>query len=184
MYSYMPGGELMVLKDFDLTLSAMQAYSTSSSTLVVGSEVLVVSVLTRQHGSIEGVKYSIPLELLREFPELVPLMEKLIESKPLDEVDKSNLRELVEATSWSFEDVVDDLKNVWRDPSERVDKYRSMFEKYYGEALELVDKDSQQAAEKLWGAITALVKLHAALKGVFHCSLESRQALQLCYSQC
>jgi hypothetical protein len=145
----------------------MQAYSTSSSTLVVGSEALVVSVLTRQHGSIEGVKYSISLELLREFPELVPLMEKLIELKPLDEVDKSNLRELVEATGWSVEDVVDDLRNVWRDPSERVDKYRSMFEEYYKEALELVDKDSQQAAEKLWGAVTALVKLHAALKGVF-----------------
>jgi len=80
--------------------------------------------------------------------------------------------------------VVDDLRNVWRDPSERVDKYRSMFEEYYKEALELVNKDPRQAAEKLWGAITALVKLHAALKGVFHCSLEPWQALQLCYSQC
>jgi len=106
-------------------------------------------------------------ELLREFPELIPLVEKLVEEKPLDEVDKSSLRELVEATGWSFDDVVDDLRNVWRDPSERVDKYRSMFEKYYGEALELINKDPRQAAEKLWGAITALVKLHAALKGVF-----------------
>jgi len=123
-------------------------------------------------------------EFLCEFPELVPLVKKLVEGKPLDEVDKSSLRELVEATGWSFEDIVDDLRNVWRDPSERVDKYRSMFEEYYKEALELVNKDPRQAAEKLWGAITALVKLHAALKGVFHCSLEPWQALQLCYSQC
>jgi hypothetical protein len=181
MYSYMPGGELMVLKDFDLTLSAMQAYSTSSSTLVVGSETLVISVLTWQHGSIEGVKYrehfyemtkvnyaiSASLELLHEFPELAPLVEKLIGLKPLDEVDKSNLRELVEATGWSVDDIVDELRSVWKNPLDRVDRYRNMFEKYYGEALELVDKDPRQAAEKLWGAITALVKLHAALKGVF-----------------
>lgn len=44
----------------------------------------------------EGVK-TIP-ELLHEFPELAPLVKKLIGWKPLDEVDKSNLRELVEAT--------------------------------------------------------------------------------------
>jgi len=35
------------------------------------------------------------------------------------------------------------------------------------EALELVDKDSQQAAGRLWGAVAALVKLHASLKRVF-----------------
>jgi hypothetical protein len=42
-----------------------------------------------------------------------------------------------------------------------------MFEKYYSDALKLVDRDAQQAAEKLWGAVTALVKLHASLKRVF-----------------
>jgi hypothetical protein len=30
---------------------------------------------------------------------------------------------------------------VWRDPSERVDRYRNMFEKYYSEALKLVGRD-------------------------------------------
>jgi hypothetical protein len=35
------------------------------------------------------------------------------------------------------------------DPSENVDKYRELFERYYSEALETVDKDPQQAAEKL-----------------------------------
>ncbi|NAZ25427.1 MAG: hypothetical protein GU357_06685 [Thermofilum sp.] len=42
-----------------------------------------------------------------------------------------------------------------------------MFERYYREALKLVDRDARQAAEKLWGAVTALVKLHASLKRVF-----------------
>jgi len=180
MYLHKPSEEPAVLKDSDLTLLATQPYSTSSSTLVAGSEALVVSILTR-HGSVENVKYretsygmvkvdyaiTASLEPLREFPELVPLVEKLVKRRPLDEIDKSNLSELVEATGWSIEDVVDDLRNVWRNPSERVDRYRNMFEKYYDEALELVDKDPQQAAEKLWGAITALIKLHASLKGVF-----------------
>jgi hypothetical protein len=167
-------------KDSDLTLLTTQPYSTSSSTLVKGSETLIISILT-QHGSIEGVKHyehsyemmkvdhaiTASSEPLHEFPELIPLAEKLVEGKPLDEVDKSNLSELVKATGWSVKDVVDDLKNVWGNPSERIGRYRNMFEKYYSEALELVDKDPQQSAEKLWGAITALMKLHASLKGVF-----------------
>jgi len=52
-------------------------------------------------------------------------------------------------------------------PLGRVDRYREMFEKYYSETLELVDRDSRQAADKLWGAVRALVKFHASLKRVF-----------------
>jgi hypothetical protein len=51
------------------------------------------------------------------------------------------------------------------DPSEKVDKYRELFERHYCEALETVNKDPQQVAEKLWGSITALIKLYAVLKG-------------------
>ena len=50
-------------------------------------------------------------EPLHEFPELVPLVEKLVGGKLLDEVGKSSLREFVEATGWSVEDV-DDLRDV------------------------------------------------------------------------
>ncbi|NAZ25426.1 MAG: hypothetical protein GU357_06680 [Thermofilum sp.] len=53
------------------------------------------------------------LEPLYEFPELFPLVEKLIEKKPLDETDEANLRELAGATGWSVDDVVDDLRNGW-----------------------------------------------------------------------
>jgi hypothetical protein len=35
------------------------------------------------------------------------------------------------------------------DPSEKVDKYGELFERYYREALETVNKDPRQAAEKL-----------------------------------
>jgi hypothetical protein len=107
------------------------------------------------------------LKSLYEFPELFALVGKLVEEKPLDETDEANLRELAGATGWSVDDVVDDLRNGWGDPLGRVDRYREMFERYYREALELVDRDARQAAEKLWGAVTALVKLHASLKRVF-----------------
>jgi hypothetical protein len=74
------------------------------------SETFAVSVLTWQHGSIESVRYherfyettkvdhaiSVSLKPLHKFPELAPLVEKLIELRPLDEVDESNLCELVE----------------------------------------------------------------------------------------
>jgi hypothetical protein len=107
------------------------------------------------------------LKSLHEFPELFALVGKLVEEKPLDETDEANLRELAGATGWSVDDVVDDLRNGWGDPLGRVDRYREMFERYYREALELVDRDARQAAEKLWGAVTALVELHASLKRVF-----------------
>jgi predicted PurR-regulated permease PerM len=48
-----------------------------------------------------------------------------------------------------------------------VEKLQEHVERYYNEALELVSRDLQQAAEKLWDAITALVKLHVSVKKVF-----------------
>jgi hypothetical protein len=83
------------------------------------------------------------------FRGLVALVWKLVEEKPLDETDEANLRELAGATGWSVDDVVDDLRNGWVDPLGRVDRYRELFEKYYSETLELVDRDARQAAEKL-----------------------------------
>jgi len=85
----------------------------------------------------------------------------------LSEVDKAWLRELAKASGWDVDDVGDELRNLWVDPSSRVDKYWELFNKYYEEARRHYDNnDYPQAAEKLWGAITALIKLHAALKGV------------------
>ncbi len=53
-------------------------------------------------------------------------------------------------------------------PSKRAEKYMELFQKYYSEAHRLLKQgDYTQATEKLWGAATALIKLHAALRGVF-----------------
>ena len=86
------------------------------------------------------------LKPFHEFPELFPSVEKLIEKRSLSETDKANLRELVEATGWSVDDVVDDLRNAWRDPLDGVGRYRDVFERYYSDALRLVDRDARRAA--------------------------------------
>jgi hypothetical protein len=107
------------------------------------------------------------VRLLYELPEVASLALKLSSRMPLSEGDERVLLELAQASGWGIDDVREELGNLWVDPSEKVDKYRELFERYYREALETVNKDPQQAAEKLWGSITALVKLHAALKRVF-----------------
>jgi len=102
-----------------------------------------------------------------EYPELLLLTDKLSRGEELNEVDRAWLRELAKASGWDVDDVGDELRNLWADPSSRVDKYWELFNKYYEEARRHYDNnDYPQAAEKLWGAITALIKLHAALKGM------------------
>ena len=78
------------------------------------------------------------------------------------------LREVAEAMGWDEDDAAEELKNLATNPSKRVEKYMELFQKYYNEAHRLLERgDYTQAAEKLWGAATALIKLHAALRGVF-----------------
>ncbi|MEM4033599.1 MAG: PaREP1 family protein [Sulfolobales archaeon] len=185
MYVYRLGEE-SVIKYKDSDLSRTQLYSTFISTwpakieeVCTLPEVYTFSTQLQRDGSIETVRSREPTSIpeipltatsltpLQEFSELAPLVEKLINGRPLDKIDRLNLDEIVKTVGWSVEDVVDELKNLGEDPLNRVSKYRSMFEKYYKDALELVKEDRQQAAEKLWGAITALIKLHASSKGVF-----------------
>ncbi len=106
-------------------------------------------------------------EIEREWPEIGKLIVKIKHNKSLDKADEEWLRELSEVTGWNVEDIKEDLKNIDADPSERVEHYRMLFEKYLKEATEYKEKsNTQQAAEKLWGAITVLVKLYAARKGI------------------
>jgi hypothetical protein len=106
-------------------------------------------------------------KIFREFPEIASLAIKLSSGESLSEYDKFLLKELSEATGWSIDEIIEELKRIDANPSERVKKYRELFERLYKEAVELVEKDTVQAAEKLWGAIVALIKLHASIKGVF-----------------
>jgi hypothetical protein len=83
-------------------------------------------------------------------------------------VDEQNLKELVEATGWDANDMVEELAKLAEDPSESVARYRELLEKYHREALRLYDEgDTRQAAEKMWASVLALIKLYASLKGIF-----------------
>jgi len=107
-------------------------------------------------------------ELCREYPEVVSLAAKLSSGGQLSGNDILTLREVAEAMGWDEDDAADEMKNLATSPSERVEKYMELFRKYYSEARRLLEQgDYPQAAEKLWGAATALIKLHAALRGVF-----------------
>lgn len=188
MYSRNYIEEPKVYRDSDLTLFTSQAYSIFGSNLrdiegiaETGALITLTLILRDKHGSVVSIEYREPIHVaaeihhmatvsftsLQEFPELVPLVRKLIEEKPLDDIDMLNMVELAKAVGWNIEDASDELKNIWRDPLDRVSKYKNMVEKYYSNAINLVGKDPQQAAEKLWGAITSLIKLHASLRRVF-----------------
>jgi hypothetical protein len=122
-----------------------------------------VSQQAEQKGTVEGLE-----ELYREYPEVVPLAAKLSSGRQLSKNDILMLREVAEAMGWDGGDAADELKNLATNPSKRVERYMELFQKYYSEAHRLLERgDYPQAAEKLWGAATALIKLHAALRGVF-----------------
>ena len=107
-------------------------------------------------------------ELKKEYPEIVELRDKLLRKEPFNRRDEWNLKELCEATGWDKDDVKEELANIDKDPVEREKVYADLFSKYYEGARRLKEKgDDVQAAEKLWGAITALVKVYSCKKGVF-----------------
>ena len=106
-------------------------------------------------------------EVSREWPEVFELHVKLNMGSELDEKSVGWLEELSKACGWDLEDVIEEVGNLNVDPSERVDRYRLLFENYYGRALEYKERgDTRQAGEKMWGAILALIKLYASLKRV------------------
>jgi len=106
-------------------------------------------------------------ELTSEWPEVVKIAEKLGQRERLTERDELWINELAEATGWDRSVIIDELVNISVDPSERVERYKELQERYFTEARELKEKgDTRQAGEKLWGATTALIKLYAAIKGI------------------
>jgi len=129
----------------------------------VASAQIYIPAKAEQKGTVEDLE-----ELHREYPEVVSLAAKLSSGRQLSKNDILMLREVAEAMGWDGDDAADEIRNLAANPSERVEKYVELFQKYYGEARRLLERgDHPQAAEKLWGAATALIKLHAALRGVF-----------------
>jgi len=110
------------------------------------------------------------IDLKRLYPEIVRLYGRLKSGEKLAKTDEWNLNEIMEATGWEKDDIVKDLKELEVNPKERESLYLYLFDKYYKEACELKEKGfeeySVQAAEKLWGAITAFMKAYAARKEV------------------
>jgi len=74
---------------------------------------------------------------------------------------------LREGSRRTEEDIKEELVNLDVDPTEREKRYYKLFMKYFREAGELKKNDYVQAAEKLWGAVTALIKAYFSRRGVF-----------------
>jgi len=106
-------------------------------------------------------------ELEDEWPEVRRVLDKLVREEELDWLDREWVEEIARASGWDVDDVAEELTCLWVDPSARAERYRELFENYLSEAVERRGRGRlEQAAEKLWGAITALLKLYASLKGV------------------
>lgn len=107
-------------------------------------------------------------EIRKAWPEVARLSERVAKGQRLEGLDEKNFRELTKATGWDEADLREELARLGGNPSESVERYKELFEKYSREAVELFSRgNTRQAAEKMWGAVVALVKLYAAIKGVF-----------------
>lgn len=104
-------------------------------------------------------------EIISEWPEVLTVVSRLYRGEALSNEDKLWIKEIVEETGWDEDAVIDELRNIGTDPSKRADKYRELCEKYFEEANKHKEEgDTKQAGEKMWGAITALIKTYAAAK--------------------
>jgi len=106
-------------------------------------------------------------DLKREWPEIFRIYEKLRRGETLNTLDMEWIEEISKETGWSVDAVMDEIKNLDKEPSSSLETYQKLFDEYYKEAKELKEKkDYRQAGEKLWGAVTALIKIYAAKKGI------------------
>jgi len=107
-------------------------------------------------------------EIRKAWPEVARLSERVSRGQCLEGLDVENFKELASATGWDEADLRMELTRLGEDPSENVERYKELFEKYSLEAVELSSRGyTRQATEKMWGAVVALVKLYAAIRGVF-----------------
>jgi hypothetical protein len=105
--------------------------------------------------------------LVEEWPEVLKVVGKLVRGEELSQGDEEWIREVSEACGWGRDDVVDELRNIFADPSARAERYRKLFKEYLAKALEYKERgDFKQAGEKLWGSALALIKFYASLKNV------------------
>jgi hypothetical protein len=107
------------------------------------------------------------LSELDEWPEVIEITKKLNQSERLTEKDELWINELAETVGWDRNAIINELTNISADPSKRVEKYKELHEEYFKDAKKFKKEgDTRQAGEKLWGAVTALIKLYAANKNI------------------
>ncbi|MEM0233437.1 MAG: PaREP1 family protein [Candidatus Nezhaarchaeales archaeon] len=118
---------------------------------------------------------SFTYELFDEWPELWLVAAKLSRGERLSEWDEGWLKEISEATGWRLSDVLDELRNVSKDPAERAERYYNLYTEYLKKAKNRYELgDYRQAGEKLYGAVLALIKYFAAIQRLTASPLESR----------
>jgi len=99
-------------------------------------------------------------KLYKEWPEIVQFSLKILNNENLNDEDELWIKELAEASGWDKEDIIEELKNIDSDPSERSERYRRLFEIYFNEAQEFKDKgDTKQASEKNLGCSFSINKV-------------------------
>jgi Archaeal PaREP1/PaREP8 family. len=104
---------------------------------------------------------------INEWPEIYDIHISLKTNKELTKKDLDWINAISKAIGWEEEDVIEEIKNLDADPSQRAQHYKSLFDKYFSNAInEFNNKDYSQAAEKIWGSFTALVKYHAAKNNI------------------
>ena len=96
---------------------------------------------------------------------------KIREGSKLNEEDEWFIKEVAESSGWRREDIVKELTIIQRnDPEgwkEKEELYIRIHEQYLREAEKYFkEKNYPQAAEKVWGAITALIKAVAAKRRI------------------
>jgi len=107
------------------------------------------------------------IKQLSDFSEVIKIHKKIISGESLNNRDLQWIDEISKETGWSVEDVMDEIRDLNKSPLMLVDKYQKSFEKYFKEAFELKEKgDYKQAGEKLWGAVTALIKLYGGKRNI------------------
>ncbi|MHC1636027.1 MAG: hypothetical protein ACXQTS_05345, partial [Candidatus Methanospirareceae archaeon] len=89
--------------------------------------------------------------------------------------------EICKATGWDRDDMVEEIKNIDKKPSDRKGIYSKLFFKYLRQASllkipgDMRERPQRGACKKLWGAITALIKWYGSEKGVFVIHWDKRE---------
>jgi DNA-directed RNA polymerase beta' subunit len=79
-------------------------------------------------------------KIFSEFPEIASLAIKLSSGESLSDHDKFLLKELSEATGWSIDEIIEELKRIDANPSERVKSIENSLKNFITKQSNLLKK--------------------------------------------